>query len=256
MPEASVAKSTPEHRTVTRVMAILEAVVAHEPNGVRLADLADLINAPKSSIHGLTKGLVTTGYLRERDSRYYLGAATSLLTSTRTQYPAAYHHALEQLSAEWNETAVLSTLAGDNFINIDVVEPAGQMVRALPPMHSRRPMWPTSYGKAFLAFMPDRQRESYLSRKHPDREERALILAELDDVRASRIAYNRGEVFPEYSGAASPILVPNGEATFAIGVAGLTSRISNRLEDVGASVRQAAQQLSAGHQLSGTAPGE
>src|SRR5439155_25546022 len=70
---------TPEHRTVSRVMAILEVVVASEPNGLRLADLPDMVGAPKSTIHGLARGLVATGYIREQNGRYFQGPALAML---------------------------------------------------------------------------------------------------------------------------------------------------------------------------------
>ena len=70
---------TPEHRTVSRVMAILEVVIASEPNGLRLADLPDMVGAPKSTIHGLARGLVATGYVREHNGRYYQGPALAIL---------------------------------------------------------------------------------------------------------------------------------------------------------------------------------
>src|SRR4051795_8483300 len=59
-----------EHRTVTRAVAIMELVAVGEPGGVRLGALAGPLGAPKSSIHGLAKGLVAVGYLREQDGRY------------------------------------------------------------------------------------------------------------------------------------------------------------------------------------------
>ena len=51
-----------EHRTVTRVTTILEAAAAH-PEGVKLTALSALLDAPKSSVHGLVSGLLATGYL-------------------------------------------------------------------------------------------------------------------------------------------------------------------------------------------------
>jgi DNA-binding IclR family transcriptional regulator len=233
-----------EHRTVSRVMAILEVAVASEPNGIRLADLADMVAAPKSSVHGLARGLVATGYLREHQGRYFRGPAVAMLALSGEHIPAAYHHALEELSSMWNETAILATLAGDSAINIDVVEP-DQMIRASPPLHTRRPMWPGSFGKVFLAYMEPRRRESHLNRKHKDPEERARITAELEVIRATGVAYNRGETIPDLCGVASPIVIAGIDVTLSIGLSGPITRMVPRLEEMSAAVSATARRLSA-----------
>ena len=233
-----------EHRAVSRVMAILEIVLASEPNGLRLADLADMTGAPKSSIHGLARGLVATGYLREHRGHYFQGPAVSMLAVSGERVPAAYHHALEELSRTWNETAILATLAGETVINIDVVEPT-HTIRASPPVHQRRAMWPGSYGKVFLAFMDPGRRDNYLNRKHQDPDEQARITAELDEIRSTGIAYNRGEITSDLYGVASPIMVAGIDVTLAIGLAGPDARMSPRLDAIAAGVLRTAKQLSA-----------
>jgi DNA-binding IclR family transcriptional regulator len=238
------AAGAPEHRTVSRVMAILEVVVASEPNGLRLADLPDMVGAPKSTLLGLARGLVATGYLREHRGRYFRGPAVAMLAVGGEQIPAHYHHALAELSAQWNETAILATLAGDSVINIDVVE-STHVIRSSPPVHERRPMWPGSFGKIFLAFMDPRRRDSHLNRKHKDPDERRRILAEIEIIRASRVAFNRGETIPDLTGVACPILNTGIDVTLAIGLSGPTNRMEPRLDEMGSSVWATAQRLSA-----------
>src|ERR1700754_4996722 len=139
-PEAATSLAA-EHRTVSRVMAILETVVAAEPQGARLNDLSTAMGAPKSSIHGLTKGLVAVGYLREQDGRYFTGPAVfRLLGSGRPTLPAAYHHALEQLTATWEETSFIATLVGYSSVYVDIVQ-SPRLIRAAPPLHTRVPLW-------------------------------------------------------------------------------------------------------------------
>ncbi|GAA5192257.1 IclR family transcriptional regulator [Arthrobacter gyeryongensis] len=234
---------SPEHRTVSRVMALLEVVIASEPSGLRLADLADLVGAPKSSIHGLAKGLAATGYFREHQGRYFTGPAVAMLSIGRGDVAATYRHALEELSSTWNETATLATLAGESVIHLAKVEPK-QTIRASPPLHERRPMWPGSSGKVFLAFMEPIRRERYINRTQKDAVERARINAELEAVRANRVAFNRGEMDPALYGVASPILVPGMEISLAIGVSGLGSRMTDRIDEIADSVRRTAEKLS------------
>jgi DNA-binding IclR family transcriptional regulator len=232
-----------EHRTVTRVMGILEAVVAAEPTGLRLGDLADAVNAPKSSIHGLAKGLVATGYLSERSGRYFRGPAVpGLLGGNLPTLPSVYRHALEDLSKKLNETAVLASLVGDSVVHLDAVE-AAQMVRASPLLHQRRDLWPISHGRCFLAFMPARRADAYLRRHFSDPDERDRVSAELATVRESRVAINKGGS-DEY-GVASPIIIAGSDVVLSIGVAGPSFRIAERLDEIAKAVRATADSLSA-----------
>ena len=230
-----------EHRTVSRAMSILEAVVAGEPNGLRLADLSESLDAPKSSIHGLARGLVATGHLREYRGRYFRGPAVAMLALGGEQVPSTYHHALGTLSLTTNETAILATLAADSVVNLDIVEPQ-HTIRASPPLHRRRPLWPISSGKVLLAYMEPGRRDLYLNRHHKDPDEQRRIRDELRTIHATGIAYNRGEVSPDLYGIASPITITN--TTLTIGVAGPASRLRDQLDAIAAVVKSAAQELS------------
>ena len=240
----AAAVGAPEHRSVSRVMGILERVVANEPSGLRLADLSDLLQAPKSTVHGLAKGLVANGYLREAGGRYYQGPAVGLLLSGTPRIPPAYHRALEQLSGRSNETAMIAMLVGDSAVNVAIVEP-DQLIRASPVLNERRALWPTSYGKNFLANMDRRRREAYLRRKHPDAGERTRILAELDEVRQAQVAFNREENVPGLYGLSSPIVANGSGVVLAIGLVGPTSRMGPQERELAEDVRATAAELSA-----------
>jgi len=224
-------------------MGILEAVVANEPQGVRLGELSDMVHAPKSSIHGLVKGLVTTGYLREHQGRYYQGAAVAMLASGRPPVPLNFHRALEQLRTDSGESAILASLVGESVINIDVVE-TDQMIRASPVLNNRRPLWPTSYGKVFLALMDQRRQETYLRRKHTGPRELSDVLKELEEIRSTGVAFNREESIPGLYGIASPIIIKDSDVTTAIGIVGPAARMKGREDDLARYVLQTAKALS------------
>lgn len=232
-----------EHRTVSRITGILETVIASGAEGVRLADLAEILDAPKSSLHGLTKGLVAVGYLRDEKGRYYQGKGIALLALAGEQIPAAFHHALEELSEQTGETAILATMAGDSVVNIDIVE-STQYIRASPPKGERRPMWPNSSGKVLLAFMEPRRRDSYLARKHSDPTEREQILRELEEIRSTGVSFNPGKVTPDLYGIACPIYLTGGDTTMTVALAGPSGRMSPRMEELATILRNTAQSLS------------
>ena len=52
-----------KHRTVSRVIGILEFVV-RSPNGATLSEIAGHLDAPKSSVYGFVRGLEAEGYLK------------------------------------------------------------------------------------------------------------------------------------------------------------------------------------------------
>src|ERR1700755_2542830 len=151
-----------EHRTVARAMAILELVVGSDAAGVRLGDLSSSIRAPKSSVHGLAKGLVAEGYLREADGRYFLGPAISaLLAAGAPNVPAIYRPTLDALSKRGGETTMIGSIVGDNLVYLDAVEPPQAFIRAVPAINQRLSLWPRSSGKCLLAFQDERRIEAY-----------------------------------------------------------------------------------------------
>jgi DNA-binding IclR family transcriptional regulator len=233
-----------EHRSVSRTVAILELAASAEPDGVRLGDLAESIDAPKSSAHGLAKGLVAVGYLREQDGRYFIGPAVlNLLGGKLPTFPAAYHSALEHLVEAWGETAFLATLVGDSSVYVDSVE-SSYFIRAAPPLNTRVPLWPRSPGKCFLAFMPPRQVDLVLRRSGTDAGQIDQIKAELENIQTSRVAVNQSESEADMIGVASPIIGSRGgPVTLAIAIGGPASRMQPHLDEIVASVRETADSL-------------
>ena len=241
--EPAVSAPAAEHRTVARVMAILELVLGSEPRGMRLGDLSEAIEAPKSSVHGLPKGLVAEGYLREAEGRYFAGpAVSSLLATSVSKVSALYRRTLEQLSRQWNETAFVATLVGDSLVYLDSVEPVA-FIRAAPQLHKRFALWPRSAGKCLLATMDERRLDAYLRRHHSVTESQ-VIRIELAHVRQTRIGLNAGDSPGSHLGIATPLLNAHGPVTVAIALAGPKSRLQDRVDDIAASMLAAVDALS------------
>jgi DNA-binding IclR family transcriptional regulator len=225
-------------------MAILELVLASEPHGVRLGELSASLDAPKSSVHGLAKGLVAIGYFREEGGRYFSGPAmASLMAAGPTAVPSLYRRALEQLVDRWDETAMLVSLVGESAVYLDSVEP-GAVIRAAPVLNKRLPLWPRSSGRVFLAFMEPRRVAAYVRRNRHAPEDTAEFRAELARIRQTRIGVNIGQSVTEHIGIASPIIVGRAPVTLAIAMAGPRSRLEGRVEEMGASILETVQLLS------------
>ncbi|GAA4865114.1 IclR family transcriptional regulator [Saccharopolyspora rosea] len=229
-----------QHRTVSRVTTILETVAA-DPHGVRLNVLAGVLDAPKTSMHGLVKGLVATGYLHEQDGAYHLGPAVgALLAPTAGPLVEAARPTLRRLRAEFDETVMLAALVGDSVVYLDTVE-STQVIRYSAPLRRRRPLYPTSSGKCLLAHLDPQQRDAHLREHFTDPAERERVQRELADVVADEVAYNRGETVPDVSAVSSAVLAPRTPA--AVAVAGPTSRVADRLDAMADAVRRAAREI-------------
>lgn len=210
-----------EHRTVTRVTTLLEAVAASS-DGLRMVDLAAAIDAPFSSAHGLVQGLVANGYLGTTDGVYTLGPAIGTLVDTRKpELVAVARPIMEDLVQQVGETVALCSRVGGSVVYLDLVE-SSQPIRYVAPLRERRPMYPTSAGKCFLAFMSDRAQERHLA--HVSGIERAQIRQELAVIRREGVAYNRGETVPDIAALAGPILV-HDDVVACLNIAGPMDRV-------------------------------
>jgi len=234
------------------VTTILEQVAAAHA-GVRLAELAAVLDAPRSSVHGLVKGLVATGYLREADGAYVLGPAVSaLLMAAPPSLDLIARPEMEKLHRQFDETVILASQVGESVVYTDAIE-STRLIRYSAPLHTRRPLYPTSAGKCILAFAPARMRENYLTAHVAETEQRVLVRRELTEIAVAGVAANRGETEPDDSGVASPILIADQVAS-VICVSGPTSRILDRLDEIAVATKEAADDISermrgTGHRL-------
>lgn len=230
-----------QHRTVNRVTTILETVAA-DPHGVRLNVLAGVLDAPKTSVHALVKGLVATGYLHDHDGVYLLGPAVgALLAPPDAPLIEAARPEMRRLYAAFDETVMLATFVGGSVVYLDTIE-STQVVRYSAPLRTRRPIFPTSSGKCFLAGFSTPVRGSCLDSLIED-ENWETVMRELDQVATEGVAYNRGETVPDVSAVASA--VSTGRAPASIAIAGPTGRVTDRIEDIAQAVRDSASRISA-----------
>jgi DNA-binding IclR family transcriptional regulator len=178
------------HRTVDRVTRILETVV-YRP-GITTAEIARTLDAPKSSIHGFIRGLLTTGWLYEQDHRLYLGPAVYSLTLASGHIRAGQvtHADLASLHEQTGLAAFLGVLAGDHLVYVAEVG-SDTLTMFEARSNIRRPLLATAGGKALLAALPERERDAFLRRR--GRDEGGLVdafMAEYDEINRTRIANN------------------------------------------------------------------
>ena len=232
-----------EHRTVTRVASILELVAAAEPDGLRLGSLAQSLAAPKSSIHGLVRGLVARGYLVATDDQYRIGPApAALLTPRRLPLIEIARRPMEQLRDEFDETVALSTLVGDSYVYIAMVE-SEQLIHFSTPLGRRGELYPRSPGKIYLASMSSRRFQSYFASRLERKFELTDVVADLEATREKGYSVNHEEAIPGLSGVAAGVIV-DGHVKSTVSIAGPSARMVTRFEAMGTAVRDAAGKIS------------
>ncbi|WP_295687182.1 helix-turn-helix domain-containing protein [uncultured Brevibacterium sp.] len=235
-----------EHRTVSRVLGILETV-ARSRSTVTLSSLAAELDAPKSSLHGLVGGLVHRGYLSEQSGGYRLGAgAHALLAPAGTSLPLLLGETCAEIAMRTGETVTVAVRVGLDSVVYVHSEPSAFEVCYRPRLRQRRPILPTSAGKLFLARTDPEDRARVLATVEP--EVAAAFTAELDGILGSGMAFNRAESVADV-GAVAVSAYEEGDLSACLIVAGPISRVAYRLEYFG----QLAQDVLAadGFQLAG-----
>jgi DNA-binding IclR family transcriptional regulator len=202
--------------------------------GVSLAELAERLDAPKSSIQELTNGLLATGYLVERDRRFTLGPGPFVL-SIRTvglSLRQVDHEQLALAAERVGHILFVGARVGDDHVFVDQ---AGQdvLMDFVSATRPRRPLLITATGKILLAFAPTVERNDFLVRMEREQPEQvAAFLKELPEIRASRLAYNSGETVPGRFAVATPLIDPAGSLLAAICAVG-GPEVADTLPDLG-----------------------
>jgi DNA-binding IclR family transcriptional regulator len=211
--------------------------------GVSLAELAERLDAPKSSIQELTNGLLATGYLVERDRRFTLGPGPFVL-SIRTvglSLRQVEHEQLALAAERVGHSLFVGARVGDDHVFVDQ---AGQdvLMDFVSATRPRRPLLITATGKILLAFAPTAERNDFLVRMEREQPERvAAFLAELPEIRATGLAYNSGETVPGRYTVATPLIDPAGSLLAAICAVG-GPEVADALPELGRALHEAVSQ--------------
>ena len=219
------------HRTVDRVTRILEQVV-YNP-GMSLADLARVVDAPKSSLFGFVKGLVSRGWLYEANNRFYLGPAAYGLTlvSGHIRAGAVTQADINLLHQQTGLTVLLGMPCGDHLV---WVAEAGIDRISQFDAHSdiRRSLLTTAGGKAVLAARTEAERSAYL-RRHSSEDAAHVynFLQELDEIRRTGIARNV-RLAGARSALATVLRDQKGGVVASVSMVGRTEDVQPRLAEL------------------------
>ena len=216
--------SVSEVQAITRASRILATLEA-SPGGLSLAQIAQRVDLPRSTVHRIVKALTTERLLVPvsaaggvRLGPRLAGLASAALGELRQQIRPH----LERLSEEVNETVDLAVLDRDQVIFIDQVA-APHRLQAVSAVGARFPAHCTANGKALLAELDPEQVKALLPARLPRLTpntitSRARLLEELARVRRDGVAFDIqehtagicaiGRTIPDGAGGRAAVTIP------------------------------------------------
>lgn len=233
MADSSSKKAPPG--MLSRGLGILVELGRH-PDGLPLTELAKLVGLPVSTTHRLLTDLAELGFASAdpETKRYSVGlrvlelaqgvALGKTVGSTAAPPMAA-------LTAETEETTILSMLDGPEIVYIQRIDP-NRRVRISAYVGQRGPAFCTSTGKVLLAEMPEAQRAAILSLTDYERyapnttTDPAEVRKEIEQAAKAGYAFADSEYDPDIRAIAVPVMGPDGSCIAALCVAAPTFRTS------------------------------
>jgi DNA-binding IclR family transcriptional regulator len=203
-------------QVVARVAHILRALDG-EAQGLSLSQLAKRVELPRSSVHRIVSALTAEGLLAAAspNGRVIIGPEISRLAASRREFWRELRPYMERLFYSLSETIDCSVLDGDHVRFVDQI-PGPHRLRAVSVVGSSFPLHSTANGKAILAELSSDE----LARLLPGRLKRytdstitepAELIAELETIRRTGVAFDREEQTVGISAAGVALRAPSGE---------------------------------------------
>ena len=137
-----------------RVIAVLTELADH-PTGVTLDELAGILNSPKPTVHRALATLRRAGLADLVERGVYVLGDEYLRLAFRNldgrPETARVQPLLEELAAQYGETAHYAVLAGTDIVYRAKMDPPQGAVRLTSVIGGRNPAYRTAVGKALLA---------------------------------------------------------------------------------------------------------
>jgi DNA-binding IclR family transcriptional regulator len=254
MPNEERAATSPQ--SVTRVIRILEALCA-STRPMSLADLARALDAPKSSLAALLRGLAEEHFVVASDGVWRLGPGAFGLGSAllqgrrRFQVSDMVRDGMRRLAERSGETVLFAVADedGETMTYVDVIE-SRNAVRFAVSIGDRRPLYATAGGRALLAAGPQGTLNRYLEALKPERltaqteTGKRRLADEIAAARAAGVAQTVDQMADGVTGTAAVIHEASGKVVGALIVAAPSARLQDRLPVLARLVREEADSIS------------
>ncbi|MGI0084913.1 MAG: IclR family transcriptional regulator [Nitrososphaerales archaeon] len=228
-----------------------------KPQGLTLAEIAELAGLNKSTAHRLLSQMTTRGFIdRTEDGAYVIGHALfqlGLLSPRPQEFRSTAHPVMTDLARETGETVNLAILDGFEILVIDVIESLHEF-RMAAKVGGRKPFYTTALGKVMTAFSSNTELEILLGHIRQPLEcptphsisTLARLREELNLTRARGYALDDEECVIGVRAVAAPIFSSDAHVEGAISISGPASRVSkDRIPLLASSVVSAANIITA-----------
>jgi IclR family transcriptional regulator, acetate operon repressor len=225
---------------VERALDVLSLFGDDDVTDLGVTEVADRLDLSKSVVHRILSSLRVKGYveLDEDSRRYRLGPAILTLGLSyldRLNVREVARDALRELVRRTDETATLSVRSNDHRVYVDQVTP-GRDIKMVVQLGSAHPLHAGGSSKAMLAFLPEAERESYLTSQTLDAITPLTITSaddlrqELSAIRAQGYAVSLGERQAGAGSVAAPVFGHDGNVVGVISVCGPVERFTDEVE--------------------------
>lgn len=155
-----------EVKSAARAVEILEFLAARQNRPVRLRELSEALNVPRSSLHALLRTLAKRGWVRADSTGTLYGIGIRALLAGTTYldtdpYLPLVSPFLDELREQLDETFHLGRLDGTDVVYLSTRE-SSQYLRPYSRVGRRLPAYSTSLGKAILAGLPSDELDEHL----------------------------------------------------------------------------------------------
>lgn len=252
-----MAEASTGTQAVDRAAALVATVVdADEP--LSFADLQESSGLAKSTTSRMLAALERGGLLeRDRDGSYVAGSLFWLYAARHDPWEELVRlaqPAMEEIGEETSETVHLSVTRGEKVVQVAQVD-SRYLLGTRDWTEIDVPPHTSALGKVFYAWgalpVPDGTLEGLTEHTITDPE---ALRSDGIRTRKRGWALTDGELEVGLIGVAVPVQGPRGDVVAALGVSGPTTRLEDRLEELGTNLSSHAAQLS--RLLRGRAPKE
>jgi len=216
--------------------------------GLSLTRLSERMKTPKTSLLNLLRSLERGHYVVQENGGYRLGANALRLGAMfpkqavlETSIPKAMRPFLEDLMKLSGETALLGVICDDNQhgVYIDIVEGNGA-IRFSSVVGTQRPLYCSAFGKTLLAFLQPEAIRQYLDVTplvlpyKGLRLQKKQLLANLSEIRQTRLSVSYEEISEGASGIAAPVFGHDGKVACVLCAAAPIARLRQNQRKLGA----------------------
>ncbi len=233
-------KSEVKIKSLKKMMDVLNCFVEKQPLGV--TEISEALGLYKSNVHNILNTMVAMDYL-EQDKltgKYYLGLSVLKLSravGNRFSFHAPALKHMQVISDEVNEIVYLGVPMKRKVYYLDAIIPSNAVVKGKPShsitnfRDSVETMHCTAGGKAMLAYMPEEEREEYLSQPLEKQTEYSItdpdaLRLELQAIRDRGYSIDNEEVELGTCCVAVPIRARDGSILGAMSISGRSERMT------------------------------